>query len=63
MDTYLRAKKHLCVLACVALLLPLIGCMSEPETALRTGTNVSIGSEPLYLARELGRLARIVVAT
>jgi NitT/TauT family transport system substrate-binding protein len=56
MNTYLRARKHLCVLACVALLLSLIGCMREPETALRIGTNVWIGSEPLYLARELGLL-------
>ncbi|MEO8674629.1 MAG: ABC transporter substrate-binding protein [Casimicrobiaceae bacterium] len=40
----------------IALLLPLSGCMREPETALRIGTNVWIGSEPLYLARELGRL-------
>ena len=30
--------------------------MRQPETALRIGTNVWIGSEPLYLARELGRL-------
>ena len=30
--------------------------MREPETTLRIGTNVWIGSEPLYLARELGRL-------
>jgi NitT/TauT family transport system substrate-binding protein len=29
--------------------------MREPESALRIGTNVWIGSEPLYLARELGR--------
>jgi NitT/TauT family transport system substrate-binding protein len=49
-------SKILCVLACVALWLPLSGCMREPETALRIGTNVWIGSEPLYLARELGRL-------
>ncbi len=56
MKTYLRARKHLCVLACVALGLSLAGCMREPETALRVGTNVWIGSEPLYLARELGRL-------
>ena len=56
MNTYLRATKYLCVLACAALLLPLTGCMREPETALRIGTNVWIGSEPLYLARELGRL-------
>jgi NitT/TauT family transport system substrate-binding protein len=56
MNTYLRIRKHLRVLAYVVLLLPLIGCMREPETALRIGTNVWIGSEPLYLARELGRL-------
>ena len=56
MITYLRTMKHLCVLACVAILLPLSGCMREPESALRIGTNVWIGSEPLYLARELGRL-------
>ena len=30
--------------------------MRHPEAALRIGTNVWIGSEPLYLARELGRL-------
>jgi NitT/TauT family transport system substrate-binding protein len=56
MNTHLRAGKQLCVLACVTLLLVLSGCMREPETALRIGTNVWIGSEPLYLARELGRL-------
>jgi NitT/TauT family transport system substrate-binding protein len=61
MNTYLRTKKQLCVLACVVLLLPMIGCMREPETALRIGTNVWIGSEPLYLARELGRLDPAVV--
>jgi NitT/TauT family transport system substrate-binding protein len=42
--------------ATLAVLLPLSGCMREPDTALRIGTNVWIGSEPLYLARELGRL-------
>ena len=56
MNTYLRTTRYLCVLACAALLLPLTGCMREPETAVRIGTNVWIGSEPLYLARELGRL-------
>src|SRR6186997_382133 len=30
--------------------------MRQPETAVRIGTNVWIGSEPLYLARELGKL-------
>jgi len=43
-------------LAGVLLVLLTLGCVREPETALRIGTNVWIGSEPLYLARELGRL-------
>lgn len=41
---------------CGALLLPLAACVPEQERALRIGTNVWIGSEPLYLARELGSL-------
>jgi len=49
-------KTHLRVFACAVLLLPLIGCVREPESAMRIGTNVWIGSEPLYLARELGNL-------
>ena len=61
MNTHLRTRKHLRVLACAALLLMVGGCMREPETALRIGTNVWIGSEPLYLARELGRLDPAVV--
>ncbi len=61
MNPFLRTGKGLCVLACVALLLPLIGCMRGPEPALRIGTNVWIGCEPLYLARELGRLDPAVV--
>jgi NitT/TauT family transport system substrate-binding protein len=44
------------VLAGVVLLVALAGCRQEPQAALRIGTNVWIGSEPLYLARELGRL-------
>ena len=56
MTAYRRTGKHLCGLACAVLMLALAGCMREPETALRIGTNVWIGSEPLYLARELGRL-------
>jgi len=40
---------------CVVLVLPLAACFRAPETALRIGTNVWIGSEPLYLARDLGR--------
>jgi len=50
-----RMARLLCVLACATLLVPVIGC-SGPEPALRIGTNVWIGSEPLYLARELGKL-------
>jgi len=48
-------RKLLWLTGCVALL-ALSGCMREQETALRIGTNVWIGSEPLYLARELGQL-------
>ena len=48
-------------LSTLAILVPLVflgGCMHEPEPPLRIGTNVWIGSEPLYLARELGYLDR-----
>jgi NitT/TauT family transport system substrate-binding protein len=41
-------------LACALLLLAAAGCVREQEPALRIGTNVWIGCEPLYLARELG---------
>jgi len=51
-----RAFTVLSIAGCIALLLALAGCMRQPETALRIGTNVWIGSEPLYLARELGKL-------
>jgi NitT/TauT family transport system substrate-binding protein len=51
-----RLTRWLCGVASAVLLLALSGCMREPETALRIGTNVWIGSEPLYLARELGHL-------
>ena len=61
MNGSLRAIKWLCILASVALLLGISGCSREPETALRIGTNVWIGSEPLYLARELGHLDPAVV--
>ena len=44
------------ILGCLALALALGGCVREPESALRIGTNVWIGGEPLYLARELGYL-------
>ncbi|MEO8040925.1 MAG: hypothetical protein ABI794_19310, partial [Betaproteobacteria bacterium] len=40
----------------VALALAMTGCGRDPEPVLRIGTNVWIGSEPLYLARELGHL-------
>jgi NitT/TauT family transport system substrate-binding protein len=56
MDRVKRWNGRLCVLLCLAVLLAAGGCAREPETALRIGTNVWIGSEPLYLARELGRL-------
>src|SRR5204862_5483503 len=56
MKRALRIRHRLCLLACIALALALGGCMREPESSLRIGTNVWIGSEPLYLARELGRL-------
>src|SRR5215475_4243375 len=46
----------LAVLAGLALAVAVIGCTPEPEPPLRIGTNVWIGSEPLYLARELGHL-------
>jgi NitT/TauT family transport system substrate-binding protein len=56
MTAWRRTRKRLCALACAALLLPLSACVREPESALRIGTNVWIGGEPLYLARELGHL-------
>ena len=42
-------------LACAALV-ALAGCVQPSEPALRIGTNVWIGCEPLYLAREMGYL-------
>lgn len=48
-----RARGLLCAFAAA---LALAGCVREPESALRIGTNVWIGCEPLYLARELGAL-------
>ena len=43
-------------IATFVLLAALAGCVAAPENALRIGTNVWVGSEPLYLARELGYL-------
>jgi NitT/TauT family transport system substrate-binding protein len=56
MTTWLSTRKHLRLLACFAVALALTGCVREPESVLRIGTNVWIGGEPLYLARELGHL-------
>ena len=53
--------RGLAFLACLALAISVIGCAREPEPPLRIGTNVWIGSEPLYLARELGHLDPKVV--
>jgi len=57
MKRYPTSVYWLGVIVCVAwVLFALAGCMREPEPVLRIGTNVWIGSEPLYLARDLGRL-------
>jgi NitT/TauT family transport system substrate-binding protein len=55
----MRRALALAAAACIAVVLA--SCMRPPETALRIGTNVWIGSEPLYLARELGYLDPAVV--
>jgi NitT/TauT family transport system substrate-binding protein len=49
------------LLALAVLVLTLSGCMRETEPPLRIGTNVWIGSEPLYLARDLEQLDREAV--
>jgi NitT/TauT family transport system substrate-binding protein len=49
------------LLALFMLVLALSGCMRATEPPLRIGTNVWIGSEPLYLARDLGYLDREAV--
>ena len=56
MNASLRSASRCGWLSAVVFALALAGCVRAPETALRIGTNVWIGSEPLYLARELGRL-------
>ncbi|HKE41063.1 MAG TPA: ABC transporter substrate-binding protein [Casimicrobiaceae bacterium] len=48
-------RRSLWAIACVLLSLSLLSC-SEPQRALRIGTNVWVGGEPLYLARDLGFL-------
>ena len=56
MKSVAHAARALAAALLAVLLTGLAGCAGEPEPALRIGTNVWIGSEPLYLARELGRL-------
>ena len=55
-ETWLRTGRQRCLAAWLVLVFALAGCAREPEPVLRIGTNVWIGSEPLYLARELGHL-------
>jgi len=50
------SRRQVMALALAALVAAVSGCAREPEPALRIGTNVWIGSEPLYLARDLGHL-------
>lgn len=49
-------RRRLLALAAASPFLSLAGCMRDADQALRIGTNVWIGSEPLYLARELGKI-------
>lgn len=56
MSAWLQTEKRLSVFILLTISLALSGCGREPESPLRIGTNVWIGSEPLYLARELGHL-------
>ncbi len=51
-----RSRVGKIALACIVLAYFLSGCARDAEPPLRIGTNVWIGSEPLYLARELGHL-------
>jgi len=53
--------RSLALLALIVVMLTLTGCLRETEPPLRIGTNVWIGSEPLYLARDLGHLDREAV--
>jgi len=56
MSGYAYVSRWLRAFGWIVLLLSLAGCMRQSEPVLRIGTNVWIGSEPLYLARDLGRL-------
>lgn len=52
-----RAWALLAPISLISLIAALLGgCVREPQAPLRIGTNVWIGSEPLYLARDLGAL-------
>lgn len=44
------------IVAAVVLCLLAAACTPQPQATLRIGTNVWVGSEPLYLARDIGRL-------
>jgi NitT/TauT family transport system substrate-binding protein len=54
-------QRRLARLALMALVVTLSGCLRETEPPLRIGTNVWIGAEPLYLARDLGQMNREAV--
>ena len=56
MTAWHRYRRLIGMLAWLALVSVLASCARETEPTLRIGTNVWIGSEPLYLARELGHL-------
>ena len=60
-DSSCATRRSPALLALVVLVLTLSGCMRETEPPLRIGTNVWIGCEPLYLARDLGYLDREAV--
>jgi len=61
MNALLRSVQRLLALLLLAMMASVGGCMREAELPLRIGTNVWIGSEPLYLARNLKYLDRGVV--
>jgi NitT/TauT family transport system substrate-binding protein len=61
MNASSRAISRPLALLLLAMLAFVSGCMRESELPLRIGTNVWIGSEPLYLARDLKYLDRSTV--
>ena len=52
----MSAAQRFASMLLLAAVFALGGCVREEEAPLRIGTNVWIGSEPLYLARDLGQL-------